>query len=383
VRVLLRPSGALAVVRLVALPLFLLAERAVDHPAARTGPFPWLLAAAALYALAALAAELTERRFLSAGAQAGIDVVLVAALVETSGGPFSSLRYAFFLLPVGAALLLRPRTTALASLAAVAIYAVIAATYPDPEDVRRDAIGFEFTQGLFLLWMGVAATLLAAILTRRAEQVATLAAQRRRLVAQTLDAEDAARRRLAEALHDDALQNLLAARQLLGHGDAELVAAGLDAGVRQIREAVFDLHPYLLDHAGLRAALQAIADQVAQRGGPAVTVTVDPGAQGVHDQLVFSLARELLANAVRHAGATRIEIRAGRTADAVELEVADDGVGIDPARVRAAPLRGHIGLASCRERTEAIGGSFAVGRGPGGRGTVVVVSLPAPARGPG
>ena len=379
-RVLLRPSGALAVVRLVAMPLFLLAEQAVDHPAARTAPFPWLLAAATLYAVAALAAELTDRRFLSAGALAGIDVVLVAALVETSGGPFSSLRYAFFLLPVGAALLLRPGTTALASLAAVVIYGLIAATYPDPEDVRRDAIGFEFTQGLFLLWMGVAATLLSAILTRRAEQVATLAAQRRRLVAQTLDAEDAARRRLAEALHDDALQNLLAARQLLDHGDADLVAAGLDAGVRQIREAVFDLHPYLLDHAGLRAALQAMGDQVAQRGGPVVEVAVDPSAEGVHDQLVFSLARELLANAARHAEATRIRLRAARTADAVELEVGDDGVGIDPARARAAPLRGHIGLASCRERTEAIGGTLTVGRGAGGTGTVVAVSLPAPAR---
>ena len=379
-RVLLRPSGALAVVRLVAMPLFLLAEQAVDHPAARTGPFPWLLAAATLYAVAALAAELADRRFLSAGALAGIDVVLVAALVETSGGPFSSLRYAFFLLPVGAALLLRPGTTALASLAAVVIYGLIAATYPDPEDVRRDAIGFEFTQGLFLLWMGVAATLLSAILTRRAEQVATLAAQRRRLVAQTLDAEDAARRRLAEALHDDALQNLLAARQLLDHGDADLVAAGLDAGVRQIREAVFDLHPYLLDHAGLRAALQAMGDQVTQRGGPVVEVAVDPSAEGVHDQLVFSLARELLANAARHAEATRIRLRAARTADAVELEVADDGIGIDPARARAAPLRGHIGLASCRERTEAIGGTLTLGRGVGGTGTVVAVSLPAPAR---
>ena len=379
-RVLLRPSGALAVVRLVAMPLFLLAEQAVDHPAARTGPFPWLLAAATLYAVAALAAELTDRRFLSAGALAGIDVVRVAALVETSGGPFSSLRYAFFLLPVGAALLLRPGTTALASLAAVVIYGLIAATYPDPEDVRRDAIGFEFTQGLFLLWMGVAATLLSAILTRRAEQVATLAAQRRRLVAQTLDAEDAARRRLAEALHDDALQNLLAARQLLDHGDADLVAAGLDAGVRQIREAVFDLHPYLLDHAGLRAALQAMGDQVTQRGGPVVEVAVDPSAEGVHDQLVFSLARELLANAARHAEATRIRLRAARTADAVELEVSDDGIGIDPARARAAPLRGHIGLASCRERTEAIGGTLTIGRGVGGTGTVVAVSLPAPAR---
>jgi two-component system NarL family sensor kinase len=214
VRALSRPTAALAIVRVLAMPLFLLAERAVDHPAARTAPFEALLAVATAYAVVAAVLELRGRSVAPPLVQAIIDVLLVGGLVATSGGPFSQLRYAFFLLPVGAAVMLRPRLTAIASAVAVASYGLIALTYPDPTDFRPDAVGFEFTQGLFILWMGVAATLLSSVLTRRARAVERLAAQRRQLVAQALNAEDDARRALAEGLHDEALQNLLAARQL-------------------------------------------------------------------------------------------------------------------------------------------------------------------------
>lgn len=378
---LARPGAVLAAIRLAAIPVFFAAERVVDHPQTNDGPFGALLVVAAAYAVAALLAELRGRSLARGPVLAAADVVLIAALVATSGGPFSQLRYAFFLLPIGAALLLDPRMTAGFSAAAVAAYAVIAVTYPDPTAVRGDAVGFEFTQVLFLVWMGTAATLLSLLLARRAREISELAASRGRLVAQALDAEDRARRRLAEALHDDALQNLLAARQLLGSrngGELELVAEGLDRSVEQIREAVFDLHPYLLERAGLRAALQAVAARAGQRAGFASTVRVEPAAQALHDQLLFAIARELLTNCAKHAGAETVEVTIRRLQDAVELVVTDDGRGIDAARVRAAPLRGHIGLASCAERAEAIGGEFEIAPNPSGRGTRVRVSLPAP-----
>jgi hypothetical protein len=214
-------------------------------------------------------------------------------------------------LPIGAALLLRPGLTALASAVCVLLYALVALTYPDPTSVRPDALGFELTQGLFLGWMGTAATLLSVVLTRRAREIASLATSRGRLVAQALDAEDRARRRLAEALHDDALQNLLAARQLLDAGDAEsaaLAREGLDEGVAQIRRAVFDLHPYLLEQAGLRAALQAVAERAGRRAGFSATVEVDPRAEGLRDALLFSVARELLANAAKHSAARDVQV---------------------------------------------------------------------------
>ena len=375
-------GGVLAVIRLAAVPIFFAAERLADHPQAHTRPFGPVLVVLGLYASGALVAELRGRSLAPPALMTALDVVLIAALVATSGGPFSQLRYAFFVLPIGAALLLAARSTAAFSAVAVGLYALIALTYPDPADVRADAVGFEFTQLLFLLWMGATATLLSVVLTRRAREVSALAASRGRLVAQALDAEDRARRRLAEALHDDALQNLLAARQLLASGDGdalELVAEGLDHSVLQIREAVFDLHPYLLEQAGLGAAVEAVAARAGARGGFTATVQVDPEAGGLHDQLLFAIARELLANCAKHARATTVTVSIRRSQDAVELTVLDDGVGIDAARARQAPLRGHIGLASCAERAEAIGGEFAFTAEPGA-GTRVRVSLPAPVR---
>ena len=372
-----RPGGVLAVVRLAAVPVFFAAERLVDHPVENTAPFGELLALAGLWALATAVGELRGRPLAAPPVVAAVDLALIAVLVATSGGPFSQLRYAFFVLPVGAALLLRPGLTAVASALCVALYGLIALTVPDADRVR-DAAGFEVTQALFLGWMGAAATLLSAVLTRRAREITDLADSRGRLVAQTLDAEDRARRRLAEALHDDALQNLLAARQLLEAGDpesAELAREGLDEGVGQIRRAVFDLHPYLLEQSGLHAALQAVAERAARRARFAVDVEVDADAEGVQDQLVFSIARELIANAAKHSEADRLTVRVRRLGEHLELLVADDGRGIDAERARRAQADGHIGLASCTERAEAVGGHLVVEPGADGRGTLARVRL--------
>ncbi len=385
-------GGALALVRAIAVPLFFAAERLVDHPVQNSGPFGAILGIAAIYAAAGLGAELRGRPLAAPWQLAVADLVLISALVATSGGPFSQLRYAFFMLPIGAALLLRPGATGLAAIAIVVAYALIALTFPGDEDVRPDARGFELTQVLFLAWMGAAATLLSLLLAHRArdiaalaEERAALAASRGRLVAQALDAEDVARRRLAEALHDEALQNLLAARHEVGVGagaDLDLVARGLDDSVTQLRQAVFDLHPYLLEQAGLGVALRAVAERAARRGGFEVHADVEDEALGSHDQLLFSIGRELITNAAKHAHASKLWIAVRRRQDAVELTVADDGVGVDPELARQAPRDGHIGLASAAERADAVGGSFRVERGPDGRGTLARVHLPvAPASG--
>jgi two-component system NarL family sensor kinase len=356
-------------------PLFAVGERLVDHPAANTAAFSPLLAVAAVYALAALAAHLRGRPLAGAGVLAVVDVLLVAALVATSGGPFSPLRYAFFALPVGAALLAGPRITALSATVGVVLYTLIGVTFPADQTAAQ--VRFEVLQVLFLAWTGGAATALAAVLARRTREVEALAAGRGRLVAQALEAEDRARRRLAEALHDEALQNLLAARQLLDAGDADdLVREGLDQTVVQLRRAVFDLHPYLLEQAGLEPALRAVADRAALRAGFAVAVEVEPGVAGEHEQLLFSVARELIANAAKHSGAARLRVELRREGDDVVLEVSDDGDGVDPAAVRDAPAAGHIGLASVAERVEALGGRFTIGPRPGG-GTTARTALPA------
>jgi PAS domain S-box-containing protein len=220
---------------------------------------------------------------------------------------------------------------------------------------------------------------------RHEAEIAGLAALRGRLVAENLEAEERARQRISEELHDGALQDLLAARQDLVEAEGpdsttrqEMLGyarEGVERAVRRLRDAVHALHPVVLQHGGLEAAMQAAADQAARQGGFRPEVNVDADAAGLRDELVMSLARELLTNAAKHAEADTVHVAVRRQNGALVLEVADDGRGVDPAAVAAAPLNGHIGLASLVQRVEAVGGTFDLEAGEGG-GTTVRARLP-------
>ena len=135
---------------------------------------------------------------------------------------------------------------------------------------------------LFLLWAGAGAVVLSALLGARDRRIRADADERGRLVAQALTAEERERQRLAELLHDDAIQNLLLARQELRdhhrrHDEDSYRRAddALAETVDQLRGEIFELHPYVLDHAGLRAALTAHAESAARRAGARAVVEVD------------------------------------------------------------------------------------------------------------
>jgi two-component system NarL family sensor kinase len=383
-----QPDRRLGLIRVAAMPVIFAGERLVAHPTLEKDPFDYILAAAAVYSLIALAVSYSRYR----GAVPGViypalDLSLICALTYTSGGAFSQLRYAFFLLPVSAAFLLTPRLTAGVSVVAVGAYVAVSLSHPATG--RGRDLEFVLIQAVYLCWMALAAVLLAQVLTRRAERITQLAADRRRLVTQALDTEDRERRRLAEALHDQAIQNLLVTRQELENGapgahGLSRAREGVDRTLRQLREAAFELHPYTIDQAGLAAGLERVADQQARRAGFRTQVTVSDDATGVHDDLLFSVARELLVNAAKHANAGFVSLTVERAGEEIVIEVADDGRGIDARDRAVALLEGHIGLASITERVEAIGGTVTILAAPGS-GTTVRVGLPArtpaPARG--
>ncbi len=250
----------------------------------------------------------------------------------------------------------------------------------------HSAFPHHFTPDDVTFLAAVSNTLAAAIDARRAEErINALADARQRLVAQALDAEERTRRVIAEALHDGALQEALVLRhtlgRLLGGGvggqeEAERARGAIERMADQLREAMVVLHPTVLQEGGLAPALTAVAEQQARLGGFSAEVDVEPAAAGVRDQLILSIARELLVNAAKHARARRVHVHVRRAGDGVELEVSDDGAGIDEARLRAAVAEGHIGLASSAERLEAVGGRLVLGGAPG-HGTVATARLPA------
>jgi two-component system NarL family sensor kinase len=370
---------AVAVVRVAALPVILMGERLVDHPEVGGEIFDWLLVLGSLYALWALIAPRRGgRRRVPGYVYPAIDLALIVGLTYTSGGAFSQVRFAFFLLPVGAAFLMSPSGTAMWSAISVASYLAVALEHPATD--RGADVRFVLSQTLYLAWIGVAAVLLAIVLTSRGRRVEELAEARGRLLAETLSAEERERRRLAEALHDEAVQDLLAAGQDLADAEGGDLAALSRAreevrrSVGQLRRVVSDLHPYLLEHAGLEEALHSLVER-RRRGGMRWTLEVEEGARGTQDRLLVSVARELIANAATHAGASAVSVSVRPEEGGVSLEVADDGRGIDVDRARTAVAEGHLGLAACAERVEVAGGWLELENRAGG-GTLARVWLP-------
>jgi two-component system NarL family sensor kinase len=210
-------------------------------------------------------------------------------------------------------------------------------------------------------------------------QIEDLARSRGRLVAQLLETEDRERRALAEALHDDVIQTLLVTRQDLLDDDDHAARAPavdhLDDAISQIRGAIIATHPSVLQRIGLKAALTTIAEQAAARGKFTCEVHVDEEAVGISDRLLFSSARELLANAARHSRASSVALAVSARDGDLILSVNDDGVGF--ARDLSAVVEaGHIGIHSLCERIQAVGGDVSI-QSSLGSGTRVLVKLPA------
>jgi two-component system NarL family sensor kinase len=197
-------------------------------------------------------------------------------------------------------------------------------------------------------------------------------------------AEDDARRRIAEAVHDGPLQKLLAAKQDLlevspGRVGVTRASEVVSEGIDDLRRAVGALHPLTIERAGLEGAICAVAVEAESRGGFVCDVDVEGDAGGHHDRILVSLVRELLSNAVKHAHASHVAVRVRRDHAWLRLEVTDDGRGIDAGERLAASSEGHIGLACLEDRVRALGGGMEISA-PSDGGTAVSIRLPADAR---
>ncbi|MEA2279725.1 MAG: two-component system, NarL family, sensor kinase [Solirubrobacteraceae bacterium] len=370
----------IALLRLGLVPVAVVAVAAESH-GSHTAGFAWVLAALCVYGAAMAAWSWSAAHPLRWPFwRATIDLSFIAALVYTSGGARSPLRFAFFVLPIGAALRLAPLVTAAWSAAAIAAYLLVA--IPHPETRLPEDLGLLAGESLSLAWVGAAAVMLSAMLGRRERNLADLAAARGRLVQQSLDAEARERRRLAQALHDDAVQNVLLARQEIADvvrgvpGAADRAVGALDDTTRQLRAEVFAMHPVGLERAGLAAVVRGLADEAGSHGGFEADVHIDPNIARRHDDLVMSTTRELLLNVAKHAHARHVEVTVVDTGSGVQLTLADDGVGFPAGRLEEALADGHIGLASVVERIRGVGGHVEI-RSAEQRGTTVTVSVPA------
>ncbi len=365
----------------IAAVVLIVAAETLPHPNPTRSSFRVAATVVFVYALAALGwaywGSVSRRTVLILTT---VDVVAISVLAFLSGGAYSEARLAFFLIPFTVAVRFGWRITAAVSIGVVLAYDIQALTHPARH--LPHAASFVAVQSGYLAWMGAAATLLSALLDRRTHDLVRLARGRRLLLAEVMNAEEHERRLLAEGLHDHAIQSLLAARQDIEEAKAVAPAPELERArgaltdtLEDLRGAIFELHPHVLDQGGLEKALQAAAERASRRGGFDIDLYVDYPQRYPNEAVLFNAAREFLANAVKHSKASRVTLTLSHTNGTVVLTAQDDGVGFDVSAISAYVGDAHIGLLSQRERIEAIGGHLDIVSAPGA-GTTVTTILP-------
>jgi two-component system NarL family sensor kinase len=370
-----------ALVRVALLPLLLPAE-AFDSSHTHAGlPFTNpLIGAIAVYAFALLIYTFTTKRALKLAPFAVADTLLIALLIYAEGGALADIRFALGLPVLVVAFLEGPRLTAAIAALAVASYVVASLAHNGSSNAVVDH--YVAVHALDLAWRGAVAVVVSYCLTSRAERIRELLESRRQLVTQSLRAEAEARRQLSYALHDGLAQDLLCVQQDLkaaSRGRPEYLRRAqlaLGDAVAQLRGQIFLLHPHQLEREGLAAALETVASRQQLAGGGRPRIRVAPGVDGRDAELLFSVGRELLINAVRHAQATHVTLTVDSRGDDIVVECRDDGIGFSPLLRRSALESGHLGLAACTERVEAVDGRFEIDSAPG-RGTVITATVPA------
>jgi signal transduction histidine kinase len=216
----------------------------------------------------------------------------------------------------------------------------------------------------------------------RSEQVrAELRGQSLRAV---IRAQEDERLRVARELHDSFGQTLASILLGLKIVEQQKTLADVRGRVADLREVTaeaaaevrrisLELRPVALDDFGLVVALERLAREVEERGGPRVETDLGLADRFSHEveTVFYRVAQEALNNAVRCADASRISLSLAADAGQIRLAVEDDGVGFDPQSVDGEKL----GIVGMRERAELIGGRLEVKSSPGA-GTAVELTVP-------
>lgn len=213
----------------------------------------------------------------------------------------------------------------------------------------------------------------------------------RSLAEQLIQTGDRERAALARELHDSTAQSIAGISYQLIAVERMTSDPALTARLVTIREtanAILEevrllsqsVYPRILDDLGLVSALRDLARRMADGDGTPISMDVTPVADAAarrltidHAAVLYRVAREAVANALRHAHATRIMMRLDGSDDRVLLRVEDDGVGFDVGTMDGA-LSG-TGLFGLRERVSLVDGRFDVSSCLDG-GTTVTASIP-------
>jgi len=215
----------------------------------------------------------------------------------------------------------------------------------------------------------------------------------RELAKRLASAEEQNRWRISRYIHDTIVQNLSLAHIRLGSLAQPIAASGLtdetekiyairavlDEAIDECRMVMSDLTPALLYELGLIPALNGFARQLEKKHRAQVTIEDDGQEISLPPELrglLFESVRELIMNALKHAGPCEIRVFSSCRDGILSIRVTDNGKGFDPScEEPATDSHGGFGTFNIRQRIEGLGGELDIASAPG-KGTTATIRLP-------
>jgi two-component system sensor histidine kinase UhpB len=216
--------------------------------------------------------------------------------------------------------------------------------------------------------------------------------QLRLLSERAINAQEEERKRIARSLHDDTGQSLstliINLERLENHlPEDEFELMKRLQSIRQmakeslecLRSMIYDLRPAILDDLGLLPAIRWYARTNLEEAGIQVELHFPeelPDLPQPFATTLFRITQESVNNIIRHSQAKKACITLGVQEGSVHLQIKDDGLGFDPARISQEAIQlQHWGLVGIQERIELVGGKLGLTSDPS-HGTVITVTVP-------
>src|SRR6266702_3718882 len=205
-----------------------------------------------------------------------------------------------------------------------------------------------------------------------------------RQVNETLEEEI---KRIAYAVHDEAGQLLVAVHLALADVAQEIpkpqqeqlgrIKGLLNEVEKHLRRYSHELRPTILDDLGWIPAIRFLAEGISKRANLPIRIdaSVSGRLPGPIETTLYRIVQEALTNAVKHAEASNVWIRAWRENLVLHCSIRDDGAGFNTLEAQTAPHRKGLGLIAMQERVSAIGGTLRIESQPG-HGTELSIRLP-------
>jgi signal transduction histidine kinase len=198
------------------------------------------------------------------------------------------------------------------------------------------------------------------------------------------------RKRIAQELHDtllqgftgiglklDALANSLPPPLASLKAQLFKLLEESDQYLTEARHSIWELRSPLLEESDFAKALAKVSNRALESTGVQLRFSVEGTERRPEpfvEENLLRICEEAVANALKHAHPTQVEVSLAFSAKSVQLRVRDNGCGFDPTNSDA-PKNGHFGLLGIKERVAALCGMLSVDSGPG-RGTSLQVTIP-------